>query len=391
MVLEKGNKIFIPADQLTATEVKVEWQQSFRAKSAQYYAVPFFNRDQGNEESVIFIQTTYLDSFQSKSVPGDNLTIVVDNSFQYSLNNEKTKRWLVYHEKSNNVRQASQEWQFAAGLFSTLGDDARKFGAGFFPDLDLSKMRLFFSDPLRDVSTFFGDATNRFAPTFTDYYVFMQANNALGSSSIAKALTILGYDGVHHGIQSISLPHEQILLSAAANSTFPSLPTYTGNRFTRNDWDALFGNYEAVTDMGSFFALQLIEAYPHAKVILVERDVDTWFESMNEACFKTLWGWRADLIIDYLGPMWGLQGGQTLRKVLLGFYGAHSVDEIRNVAKDRYMRHYEEIRATVPKERLLEFKLDQSWGPLCAFLGHNVPEGVEFPVENKRNEHINRG
>ncbi|KAF4503405.1 hypothetical protein FAGAP_358 [Fusarium agapanthi] len=151
MVLEKGNKIFIPADQLTTTEVQIEWTLHFSHRTAQYYAVPFFNRDQGNEESVIFIQTTYLDSLKSKNVPGDDLTVVVDNSFQYSLNNEKTKRWLVYHDKSNNVPQASQEWRYAAGLMSTLGDDARKFGGGFFPDLDLSKMRLFFSDYPRDV------------------------------------------------------------------------------------------------------------------------------------------------------------------------------------------------------------------------------------------------
>ncbi|KAF5529698.1 hypothetical protein FMEXI_14010 [Fusarium mexicanum] len=108
MVLEKGNKIFIPAEQLTTTEVKIEWTLHFSDRTAQYYAVPFFNKDQGNEESVIFIQTTYLDSLKSKSVPGDDLTVAVDNSFQYSLNQEKTKRWLVYHDKRNNVPQASQ-------------------------------------------------------------------------------------------------------------------------------------------------------------------------------------------------------------------------------------------------------------------------------------------
>ncbi|KAH7002786.1 hypothetical protein EDB82DRAFT_564097 [Fusarium venenatum] len=186
------------------------------------------------------------------------------------------------------------------------------------------------------------------------------------------ALTILGYDGVHHGIQSISLPHKQALMSKAANSMFLSLSTYTGIPFPRNDWDALFGNYEAVTDMGSLFALQLIKAYPHAKVILVERDVDTWFESVNEACFDRLWG------------------GKTLRTVLLGFFDAHNVDGIRKVAKERYVRHYGEIRAAVPKERLLEFRLEQSWEPLCAFLGHDEPEGVNFPVESNRSEHVPR-
>lgn len=46
MVVEKGNKIFIPADQLTAVEVKVEWSKSLTNYSEQYYTVPFFNKDQ---------------------------------------------------------------------------------------------------------------------------------------------------------------------------------------------------------------------------------------------------------------------------------------------------------------------------------------------------------
>jgi hypothetical protein len=45
-----------------------------------------------------------------------------------------------------------------------------------------------------------------------------------------------------------------------------------GNR----DWDALWGDeYDAVTDLASPFALELIEAYPDAKVVLVQRDFDT--------------------------------------------------------------------------------------------------------------------
>ncbi|KAH7148076.1 hypothetical protein DER46DRAFT_666534 [Fusarium sp. MPI-SDFR-AT-0072] len=107
MVVEKGNKIFIPASQLETTEVRVEWAQHFTMHSVPYYAVPFYNRDQGDEESVIFIQKTYLDSLQNKSVPGDELTIIVDDSFQYGQNREKTKRWLVYHDKKNQAYQES--------------------------------------------------------------------------------------------------------------------------------------------------------------------------------------------------------------------------------------------------------------------------------------------
>ncbi|TDZ31617.1 hypothetical protein C8035_v001849 [Colletotrichum spinosum] len=212
-----------------------------------------------------------------------------------------------------------------------------------------------------------------------------------GSASITQALTILGYDGVHHGIQAITSPREWVLFSSAADSTFPTLPSYTGAPFPRDKWDSLFGAYEAVTDMGSFFALPLVAAYPDAKVILVERDVDAWFQSMDEAIFKTTWGWRADLVIDHLGPRWGLAGGRTLRKILLGFYGARGVDEMRAAARDRYRRHYAEVRAAVvPGERLLEFKLEDGWGPLCEFLGRDVPPDVPFPVANKRREHLDR-
>ncbi|KAG5744695.1 hypothetical protein H9Q72_012395 [Fusarium xylarioides] len=117
MVVEKGHKIFIPADQLTATEVKVEWQQSLRAQSAQYYAVPFFNRDQDNEESVIFIQTSYLDSLKSKSAFEDKITVI---------------------------------WRFMFGLISKLGNDALKFGGGFIPSIDMERLRLIFGDYLRN-------------------------------------------------------------------------------------------------------------------------------------------------------------------------------------------------------------------------------------------------
>ncbi|PVI01969.1 hypothetical protein DM02DRAFT_613286 [Periconia macrospinosa] len=210
-----------------------------------------------------------------------------------------------------------------------------------------------------------------------------------GSASITQGLEILGYQGVHHGIQAISSPLEWKLFGKACDAFYPTLPTYTGAPFTREDWDIVFGPYEAVTDMGSFFATQLIEAYPEAKVILVERDIEEWYESMEVAIFSTTWGLRADLIIDLFGPLYGLNGGKTIRKIMLGFYGVRNVDEMRRVAKDRYRRHYAEIRAAVPEKRLLEFRLEDGWAPLCEFLGKEVPD-APFPVKNRRDEHVKR-
>lgn len=56
-VVEKGNKIYVQANQLTSTEVTVEWQQNFSQKSRQYYSVPFINKDQGTDRNLYFQMT----------------------------------------------------------------------------------------------------------------------------------------------------------------------------------------------------------------------------------------------------------------------------------------------------------------------------------------------
>ncbi|KAL3593239.1 hypothetical protein FPOAC2_07534 [Fusarium poae] len=146
MVVEKGNKIFIPVDQLTATEVEVEWAKYSSRRSEHYYAVLFFNIDQSNEESVIFIQKSYLDTLKSKQLPGDDLTLLVDDSFQYGQNNEKTKRWLVFHNKRNEAL----EWRFVAALASKLGQESSKFANGFFPTGDAYMLSSLFRHFLRN-------------------------------------------------------------------------------------------------------------------------------------------------------------------------------------------------------------------------------------------------
>ena len=46
-----------------------------------------------------------------------------------------------------------------------------------------------------------------------------------------------------------------------------------------------------------------------------------------------------------------------------------------------YKQWVEEVRATVPKERLLVFSVKEGWGPLCQFLGLPQPQ-EPFPHLN---------
>ena len=46
-------------------------------------------------------------------------------------------------------------------------------------------------------------------------------------------------------------------------------------------------------------------------------------------------------------------------------------------------QHSEMIRDLVPKERLLEWNVEDGWQPLCEFLGKNIPE-ESFPRANDK-------
>jgi hypothetical protein len=52
-----------------------------------------------------------------------------------------------------------------------------------------------------------------------------------------------------------------------------------------------------------------------------------------------------------------------------------------NKGKQVYEDHVAEVRSLVPPENLLEYKISDGWGPLCEFLGEEVPD-TAFPRGN---------
>ncbi|KAF3805562.1 hypothetical protein GCG54_00005599 [Colletotrichum gloeosporioides] len=167
MVVEKGNRIHVPASEITDKKVTVEWQQSLKMHSQDYYSVPFFNKDKGDEQSVLFIQTSYLDSFKNKNIRSSagwfsylfsffsrstddgDYTVIVDDSFQYGQNSDQTSRWLAYHDKGITAFQ----WRYVASLQSTVGSALAGFGGGIFQQysgVDVSKLSGLIGDPLHN-------------------------------------------------------------------------------------------------------------------------------------------------------------------------------------------------------------------------------------------------
>ena len=57
--------------------------------------------------------------------------------------------------------------------------------------------------------------------------------------------------------------------------------------------------------------------------------------------------------------------------------------EDKAYAMEVFERHNEEVKRRVPLEKLLVYEVKEGWGPLCEFLGVEVPENTPFPYLNK--------
>ena len=200
-----------------------------------------------------------------------------------------------------------------------------------------------------------------------------------GTASMQSALQILGYNHTAHGFDMISHPEVGAPWMEAVNAKFLN----KGKPYGRAEFDALLGDCAAVTDMPcAAFWEELIAAYPEAKIILVERDVEDWYQSFD-VIITELFSRAADLSVEYLEPLVGSQSALMSRKMIYGYFHANTPSQLRQNARQVYQEHYKRIRQAAPKDRLLEYRLGDGWEPLCKFLGKNMPDAVPFPKKNE--------
>ncbi|KXT18750.1 hypothetical protein AC579_2731 [Pseudocercospora musae] len=197
--------------------------------------------------------------------------------------------------------------------------------------------------------------------------------------SMCSALEILGYQNPYH----FSSIFQNVL---DCDIWIPALKA----KFERNEkvgretFDKVLGHCSAVTDAPCIvFWEELIDAYPEAKIVLVERDEEKWLrscEGLTDGTFNPLLVY----IFRYTDPFWL---GKIIRTGLLWtgvFFGTNeSQKAVMSNAREAYRRHYRGVREKVPKERILEYRLGSGWDPLCRFLEREAPEGVEFPHFNE--------
>ncbi|KAJ0425029.1 hypothetical protein BJY00DRAFT_227121 [Aspergillus carlsbadensis] len=212
-----------------------------------------------------------------------------------------------------------------------------------------------------------------------------------GTESLREALHILGFEHTHHGFDTILPPYDleeiyKLLKKKYAYKDTPGTGTGTGSpKLTAADFDTFLSECVGVCDLhAAEFAPELIAAYPDAKVILNTRsDLDAWYASMQATMSyfdanPVDWDWVKSWFCAEL--FWVRQ---CMCRTLMPVFFRGSFE--RN-GKDIYKEHVEMVRTLMKargeEERFLEWTVEDGWGPLCEFLGRDVPEGVEFPSGN---------
>ncbi|KAF2159494.1 hypothetical protein M409DRAFT_70949 [Zasmidium cellare ATCC 36951] len=197
-----------------------------------------------------------------------------------------------------------------------------------------------------------------------------------GTMSMRSALNTLGYPNTYH----FSSFYENVRDCDVWQELFAAKFEGKGT-VTKRQFDGLLGYCGAVTDMPChLFAAELIAFYPDAKVVLVERELESWYRSwsgfVENALSPTL------PLLAMLDPYWlGRIVGVGAAGVDKQVGSARTVTAAKARSREEYRKHYAFVRSIVPKDRLLEYQLREGWEPLCAFLEKPIPS-VAFPHVN---------
>ena len=183
-----------------------------------------------------------------------------------------------------------------------------------------------------------------------------------GTMSLRRALHLLGYDPCYHmQVTLMHYSHMKFWVRAKAGEPV--------------DYERLLRRYKATVDWPACeFYRDLMVAFPDAKVLLNVRDPEEWYDSMLD----TIWA------IQPVFPWWFPKVVRQMHDDIIwkSRFNGEFVDRAKAI--DVYKAHLEEVRRTVPPERLLVFNVNEGWRPLCDFLGKPVPEKIPFPYLNDR-------
>jgi hypothetical protein len=186
-----------------------------------------------------------------------------------------------------------------------------------------------------------------------------------GTKSLKEALEQLGFAPCHHMHEIVTHP-EQVAHWQAIAAGQPV------------DWNDVFAGYQSQVDWpGAHVWRDLSAAFPEAKIIHTLRPAETWWNSYAKTIGKLISTYKQIPLpphVTAILDVWNRMVGDTV-------FSGRPAD--RDTCIAAFNRNTQQVRDTIPADRLLVFDVAEGWEPLCRFLGVAVPAGA-FPHHNLR-------
>ncbi|MCB1487832.1 MAG: sulfotransferase family protein [Bauldia sp.] len=186
-----------------------------------------------------------------------------------------------------------------------------------------------------------------------------------GTTSLKAGLEFLLEAPCYHMDEVYAHPeHVEVWRSALRGDTDGLSPLMEGYAATV-DWPA-----------GAFWR-ELSSLFPHALVVLTVREsAEAWWRSANSTILEKN--------RQPVSPEDPLAVSSGMIEEMMSWRFTPDWND-RESAMAAYERHNESVRQAILPGRLLEWKPDDGWEPLCARLGLPVPE-TAFPHKNSAKE-----
>ena len=187
-----------------------------------------------------------------------------------------------------------------------------------------------------------------------------------GTMSLKIALEQIGLGPCHHMEEVVKNPSQLPYWQQAAKGE-------------KVNWDEVFEGYQTAVDWPSaHYWKELAEYYPDAKVLLSVRSPESWWSSFSGTINKLL-KMKDEIPDEYPRAVMAMAHEIIIEQT---FGGSADMDAH---AVEVFNKRTEEVKNTISPDRLLVYQVKEGWGPLCDFLGVEVPEG-DFPRSNSKEE-----
>lgn len=124
-----------------------------------------------------------------------------------------------------------------------------------------------------------------------------------------------------------------------------------------------------------YFAVELAEAYPDAKVVILSRDSEKWYNSFAQTVQEVIIRRESLQPLEWVLRPWVpaqasaiIRMGNLLSRSGVGL-GSYDKEECLRY----FHRYYADCRAKIAPERCIEYQVQDGWSPLCKHLGACVP------------------